>query len=92
MKIQRALCLGLMLCTFFGWWGVLYPQFALNGDTCRIVSGDGTVQKPEEVVEWEDVDEIYIEMLNADRTKIRLRSRLYEEVCSLWDYICGKMI
>lgn len=82
---QSILCTGLVCCAAFGWWGVLYPQFALNQDTYAIVSQDGTVQSEDDVVEWESGDKIYMEILNADSSRIRFRSKLLKEVAQLWE-------
>lgn len=87
---QKVLCAGLVCCAALGWWGVLYPQFALNEDTYCIVSRDGTVQSDESVVELESGDTIYMEILNADSSKIRFRSKLLKDIAGLWECLRGE--
>lgn len=65
-----------------GWWGVLYPELTMTQDTYRIVYEDttaeenGYVQEAAEVVEWDFDNDIYEDVLGAQRSRIRLRSRL----------------
>lgn len=82
---SKVLCTVLVCGAAFGWWGVLYPQFALNRDTYRIVSEDGTVQEGEDMVEWEAGDTVYMEILNADSSRIRFRSKFLMDVAALWE-------
>lgn len=63
-------------CAAFGWWGVLYPELVLTTDTCRIYCeqvSENTVQ--------DDIDaqDIYWNLLNANKGEIRFRSRLLTE-------------
>ncbi len=74
MLVFRICC---CICAAFGWWGVLYPELAMTPSTYTIVYEDTSVQKQEEVVEWEFDSGIYEEVLNANRSQIRFRSRLF---------------
>lgn len=87
---QKALWTVCVCCAAFGWWGVLYPQFALNEDTYCIVSQDGTVQSEDSAAKWESGDTIYMEILNADSSRIRFRSKLLKEFSGLWEILRGE--
>lgn len=81
----KVLCAGLILCGAMGWWGILYPQLTMTPDTYRVVSENGAVQKDYEVVEWDFDDSIYMEILNADSSRIRFRSKLLENAAGFLD-------
>lgn len=68
-----------VLSAAFGWWGVLYPQLTLTKETYRIVS-EGENATTVESREWSFDDTIYEEILNADSSRIRFRSRLLMEL------------
>lgn len=75
-------------CAALGWWGALYPQFTLLRGTYDIVReedelcGDEAVQPEENVIESElDSAQLYWDILEADCSRIRFRSRLFME----WD-------
>ena len=87
---RKLICTGLVLMAALGWWGALYPQHSLNQDTYRIVSEDGTVQRGDDVVEWENGDTVYMEILNAESGKIRFRSRLWDCASELIEHLKGK--
>ena len=56
-------------------WGLLYPQFALTGDTYRAVEakeGDGASER--------DPLEDYGALLNADPGEVRIRFALLDEI------------
>lgn len=76
--IKKVLQAALTMCAVLGWWGVLYPELTLTPDTYRVFYGDGTVQMPEEVVEWDFDSDIYLEILNAEPEQIRFRSKLLQ--------------
>lgn len=69
------------MCSALGCWGVLYPELTMTPDTYRVVCEDGTVQKEPKVVEWDFDSNIYMDILNADRSRIRFRSKLLQELC-----------
>lgn len=55
------------------WWGVIYPEFSITGDNCRIVDENGTVY------ECEISDrELAEEVMNADANDILIKSRFWE--------------
>ena len=64
-------------CAVFGWWGALYPRFTLLEGTYEIIyEGDNSeMEKPAE----EDKDMLYWQILGADRSQIRVKSRIWEE-------------
>ncbi|MBR1853907.1 MAG: hypothetical protein IJ794_12330 [Lachnospiraceae bacterium] len=64
-------------CAVLGWWGALYPRFTLLDGTYEIIyEGDNSdMSKPAE----EDKDMLYWQILGADRSQIRVKSRIWEE-------------
>lgn len=64
----------LILCAAFGWWGILYPQLSLTGDTYCIIPENGTVQEGADMVEWNFEGSIYREILEAAPENVRFRS------------------
>lgn len=81
--IKRGISIVLTLCAVLGWWGALYPQFTLLRGTYRIVYEDTSVQERtaetdsiEDTEPQIDSSELYWEILDADRSRIRLKSRL----------------
>lgn len=87
---RNMICTGLVLVAVMGWWGVLYPQLSLNRDTYRIVSEDGTVQSSKDVVEWENGDTVYMEILNAESGRVRFRSKLWDCASELIERFRGE--
>ena len=73
--VTKAVSAAAVLCAVWGWWGILYPQLTMTPETYRIVSQDGVVQE-ERIVD----DTIYEEILNADRDRIRFKSKLITEL------------
>lgn len=74
--IQMALC----ICGILGWWGVLYPELVLTTDTYRIC-GDSE-QDEQGIKDGQNLStdqDIYWNLLKADRSEIRFRSRLLIE-------------
>lgn len=68
------------ICTVLGWWGVLYPELVLTADTYRICSDDGQEEKDIQEAQCLSTDhDAYWNLLKADRSEIRFRSRLFEE-------------
>lgn len=78
--IKTGIRISLCVCAALGWWGALYPELTMTPDTYRVVTEDGAVQIGEDVVEWDFDNPIYMEILNADRSRIRFRSRLFQTV------------
>lgn len=73
----------LCVCAAFGWWGLLYPELTMTPSTYHIVYEDGTVQERENMVEWDFEDDVYWEVLDADRSQIRFKSRLAMKINAL---------
>ncbi len=67
-----------VLSVAIGWWGLWYPQLATVADTYAIVQEDGTVLMSSEVIECELDEEYCAELLQADGSQVRFRSRLME--------------
>lgn len=74
-----------IFCAALGWWGLLYPELTLTPDTVRVIreSEDGAETVSES--EWTFTDELYLELLGADRDTIRFRSRLLKELNAFWE-------
>ncbi len=64
-------------CAALGWWGLLYPELTMTPSTYRVVDENGTVLESEEMVEWDFDNDIYWDILEADSSQIRFRSKLY---------------
>ena len=86
IKKRNAISAALAVCAALGWWGAIYPQFTLLRGTYEIVCeeegqrGDEAVQSGESVIESEpDGAELYWEILEADCSRIRFKSRLFKE-------------
>lgn len=65
------------VCCIIGWWGVLYPELIMTADTYSAVEADGAVQDADDVVEWENDEDFYRQLLTMDRSRLRFGSRLY---------------
>lgn len=75
----------LFVCAALGWWGFLYPELAMTPDTYRVVEQDGMTRTEIEKKESSGND-IYWEVLNADSSQIRFRSKLFDSLAALADY------
>ncbi|MCI9231104.1 MAG: hypothetical protein HFH97_13940 [Lachnospiraceae bacterium] len=77
------------LCAALGWWGLLYPELALTPDTVKVSAqdNDGTVTTRNQ--EWSFDGTLYLELLNADREQITIRSRLLTELKELFKSFNG---
>lgn len=64
----------------FGWWGLLYPELTMSPDTYRVIEEETSVQAEGNVVEWEFGNDIYWNILHAERDSICLRSKLLTEI------------
>lgn len=73
-KIWAGMKMALCICGVLGWWGVLYPELVLTADTYRVCNDNG--QEEQRLSADEDV---YWNLLKADRSEIRFRSRLLVE-------------
>ena len=68
--VKTALC----ICAVLGWWGVLYPELVLTADTYRMCSDN-----EQDVQNLSADQDVYWNLLKADRSEIRFRSRLLVE-------------
>lgn len=67
-----------VVCAAIGWWGMWYPELTTAADTYAIVQEDGTVLPASEVVKC-DFGELYCEeLLQADNSQIRFRSKFLQ--------------
>lgn len=78
-KAAPALKAAAFICAVFGWWGFLYPELTLTPDTYRVVSGE-TAGDEEEGIRPDWDEDIYRELLKAEKGQIRLKSRLFEQL------------
>lgn len=78
--IKKGISAVLTFCAVLGWWGAIYPQFTLLQGTYRIVYEEPSAAESDtepDMIESEiDSRELYWEILNADSSHIRLKSRL----------------
>lgn len=73
-------------CAALGWWGALYPQFTLLRGTYEIVCEEDEqcgedAAEPEENEAGSEPDgaQLYWDILEADCSRIRFKSRLFME-------------
>ncbi len=74
MRIRSLIWIGAAI----GWWGLWYPELVQYAGVYTVVTEDGTVQESSEVVEYELDESFYQELFQADGTKLRFRSRLWQ--------------
>lgn len=86
MKKRINVCVkaAISLCAALGWWGILYPELSMTPDTYQVILETDTVQEEAEVVEWDFDSDIYMEILNADRSQIRFRSKLFQTAAEIF--------
>ncbi len=82
--------IGFALCMAAGWWGILYPQLTLNADTYRIVAENGEEVSGDDDDRESDGTVVYMEMLNADRSRLRFRCRFVEEIMKCLERVRSK--
>ncbi|MCH5343515.1 MAG: hypothetical protein J1E64_05695 [Acetatifactor sp.] len=75
----------LFVCAALGWWGFLYPELTMTPDTYRVVEQDGTTRTERKKIESSRND-IYWEVLNADSSQIRFRSKLLDSLTAFADH------
>lgn len=73
LRIKAALCVCLYAC----WWGLLYPELLVNPDTCQVVDEE-TEEDILTQAGQKSAGLLYQTLLEADRGRIRYRSRLLE--------------
>lgn len=79
-KIWTGAQIALCVCAMFGWWGVLYPELVLTTDTYRIC--DDGEREEQEIRDRQNPSadqDIYWNLLKADKNEIRFRSKLLIE-------------
>ena len=89
-KDFRHLCV--LTCLLALGWGILYPEYTLLPDTCRVVAldeqtGELRYLSEEELSGWQ----LYERILSADREQITFKSKLMEtlrDVCLQKKQIC----
>lgn len=73
---KNIISLLLSVCAAMGWWGAIYPQFTLLKGTYEIVCEedvDGACGHDGQNI---DANELYWQILDADCSRIRFKSRL----------------
>lgn len=73
----------LSICAAIGWWGALYPELTMTPDTYAVVWEDDAVQRIENMVEWDSDSDVYRAVLEADGSRIRLKSKLFTQIDAL---------
>lgn len=73
----------LLVLAAWGFFGLFYPELSLLEDTCRIVY-ENKAGKEEEIV-IEPGSELYYKLLSAKPEEIKIKSRLWEWISSLFD-------
>lgn len=67
-----------VVCAAIGWWGLWYPELATAADSYAIVQEDGTVLPASEVIKCEFDERYCEELLQAEGSQIRFRSRFLQ--------------
>lgn len=64
------------VCAAAGWWGMLFPEFTLTGDTYEIagVSYEELSEEEKEFLEQADIQEL---LRNAEPGQIKVKSKLF---------------
>ncbi|MBD5477873.1 MAG: hypothetical protein HDR14_01065 [Lachnospiraceae bacterium] len=65
----------LVILAALGFFGLLYPEFSIYEDTCRIVY---SVEGGEEALTVPEGSELYYSLLSAEPEEIKIKSRLLE--------------
>ena len=81
-KIWAGFKIALCVCAAFGWWGVLYPELVLTADTYRICGSEQEEQGTRDISDRQTLSadqDIYWNLLKADRSEICFRSKLLIE-------------
>lgn len=73
------------LCAALGWWGLLYPELTLTPDTVTVSEESAKGESGRKTRNWCFDDNLYLDLLNADRDQITFRSRLLTDIGSLWE-------
>lgn len=75
-----------------GWWGILYPNFSINGDTLQVAEEEAAMVLEDETSgcmggakanKEENAAETYYHMLEAGPGEIKIRSRLWDKVLEI---------
>ncbi|MCM1102453.1 MAG: hypothetical protein NC079_11905 [Clostridium sp.] len=74
---KHAISAVLAICAALGWWGALYPEFTLLEGTYGIVYEEDATSGDETSESATDAAALYWNILNADSSRIRFKSRLF---------------
>lgn len=74
IEIKKFISTALAVCAALGWWGAIYPQFTLLRGTYEIVCEEGETRE-----NGEASAKLYWDILEADSSHIRFKSRLFQE-------------
>lgn len=77
------------ICAAIGWWGIFYPELTMLPDTYTIISEEtqettenATICE-ENLEEWAFDNTIYQEILRADKSQVKLQSKLFQKIQKL---------
>ena len=82
MKKKKTVWLALMLC----WWGFLFPELTFTEDSLRVVytkeyEGELCAEADTGQCRWET----YVDFLNAQPERVKVKSKLFELLKGLWE-------
>lgn len=77
MKNWSKIRIGVCICLYACWWGLLCPELLVNPDTCRVVDGE-TGEEISAQLNQISAEMLYQALQEADRPHIYYRSRLLE--------------
>ena len=72
LKVTVLMCIGL------GWWGFWYPELEQAADTYVVVLEDETVQSASQMVECGLSESLYLDLLHADNSQVKVSSKLWK--------------
>lgn len=77
MKNWMKIRIGVCICLYACWWGLLCPELLVNPDTCQVVDSETGEEIPAPL-KRASAQQLYQALQEADRTHIHYRSRLLE--------------
>lgn len=64
-----------VVCAVLGWWGMIYPDFTLTTDNCRVVNEKGETVTDDAIATGNG---LYRSILQADREHVVFKSKAVE--------------
>lgn len=74
---------GMIILAAWGFFGLFYPELCILEDTCKVVFQ--TKSGEEKEISVPEGSELYYELLSAEPGEIKIKSRLFELISSLWE-------